>query len=190
MAESKLAVCGIAGSLRAGSHNRALLRAASELSPPGMEIRIFERLGDIPLFDADLEAKGEPAPVSALKKAIAEADAVLVATPEYNHGIPGVLKNAIDWASRPPGKSAFQRKPAAILGASPGMLGTARAQLQLRQVLASNETYVLLRPEVLVARAQEKFDAAGRLTDEPTRKMARQLLEALAEWAPRFCVKP
>jgi len=186
MPDPDLVVCGIAGSLRSGSFNKSLLRAARELAPEGMEIRPFERLGEIPLYDADLEAKGEPEPVAALKRAIAGADALLVATPEYNYGVPGVLKNAIDWASRPAGRSALDRKPAAIMGASPGAMGTVRAQLALRQAFQHNETYVLLRPELLVARAHEKFDAAGRLADEPTRKALRALLEALATWARRF----
>jgi chromate reductase len=184
--ESTLKVCGIAGSLRAGSYNKALLRAAQELAPPGMEIRFFDRLEQIPLYDADREAMGEPEVVAALKKAIGEADALLVSTPEYNYSIPGVLKNAIDWASRPAGRSVLNRKPAALMGASPGMSGTMRAQLALRQSLLFTETYLLPKPEVYVARCQEKFDAAGNLTDEPTRKAVRQLLEALAEWAARF----
>ncbi len=186
MPDPKLAVCGVAGSLRSGSFNGSLLRAARELAPAGMEIRPFDRLGEIPLYDADLEAKGEPEAVAAFKKAIGEADALLVATPEYNYGIPGVLKNAIDWASRPAGKSPLNRKPAAIMGASPGAMGTVRAQLALRQAFQFNETYVLPRPELLVGRAHEKFDAAGDLADEPTRKALRGLLEAFAEWARRF----
>jgi chromate reductase len=180
-----LRVLGIPGSLRAASFNRALLRAASELAPDGMEIRIFDGLRDVPLYDADVEAKGDPPPVVALKTAIGKADALLIATPEYNYGVPGVLKNAIDWASRPPGKSVLNGKPAAIMGASPAGTGTARAQLALRQSFVFTDTRVLLRPEVLVARAQEKIDAQGRLTDEPTREFIRQLLEALLDWAPR-----
>ncbi len=182
----RLVVCGIAGSLRAGSYNRGLLRASQELAPQGMEIRIFEGLREIPPYDADVEAKGDPAPVMALKRVIHDADALLVATPEYNYGIPGVLKNAIDWASRPPGKSVLNRKPAAILGASPGAQGTVRAQLALRQTFLFTETFAVVKPEVLVARAQDKFDASGRLVDEPTRTFLRQLLEALAAWTARF----
>src|SRR5437870_7672217 len=162
-------VVGIPGSLREGSFNRGLLRAAIELAPAGMEIQMFTRLGDIPPYNADVDDKGNPEPVQGLKTAIREADAILIATPEYNYGVPGVLKNAIDWASRPPGKSVLNRKPAAIMGATPGGTGTARAQLALRQSFVFTETYALLRPEVLVARAHEKIDADGRVTDEPTR---------------------
>lgn len=179
-------ILGIAGSLRAASLNRALIRAAAELAPKGMEIRPYEGLGDIPLFNEDIEAQGDPTSVRALKAAIQEADALLIATPEYNYGVPGVLKNAVDWASRPAGTSVLQRKPAALMGASMGMHGTVRAQLALRQTFVFTETYTLLRPEVLVARAHEKIDANGRLTDESTRKQIGKLLEAFAEWIGRF----
>jgi chromate reductase len=128
--------------------------------------------------------------VAALKAAIREADALLIATPEYNYGVPGVLKNAIDWASRPPGRSVLAGKPAAIMGATPGPTGTARAQLQLRQAFVFTETYVLLKPELLVARCQEKLDADGRLTDEPTRERVRQLLAALRAWTERLAGRP
>jgi chromate reductase len=179
-------VCGIAGSLRRQSYNRALLRAAQELAPDGTEVRIFDRLGELPLYDADLEAQGDPESVRALKGAIAEADALLIATPEYNHGVPGVLKNAIDWASRPPRGSVLRGKPAAIFGASPGITGTARAQSQLRLSFVFTETAALLQPEILVYRAAEKFDADGRLTDEKTREYVGKLLVALADWARRL----
>lgn len=182
---AELRVAGIAGSLRAGSYNRALLRAAQELAPPGMTIEIVD-LHAIPLFNEDVEAQGDPEPVAALKSAIRQADALLVSTPEYNHGIPGVLKNAIDWASRPPRSSVLNGKPAAIMGASPGMVGTARSQSQLRQAFVFTGTLALLQPEVLVARAHERFDAAGRLADEPTRHHVRRLLEALADWTRRL----
>src|SRR5438067_8071217 len=152
-------VAGIVGSLREGSLNKGLLRAAVELAPAGMEIEIYTRLGDIPPYNDDVFQKGDPEPVADLKAFIRGADAILISTPEYNYGIPGVLKNAIDWASRPPGKSVLNRKPAAIMGATPGGTGTARAQLALRQSFVFTETYVLLRPEVLVARAHEKIDA-------------------------------
>lgn len=187
MPDASIKVCGIAGSLRSGSFNKALLRAAQELAPAGMEIRVFDRLAELPLFDADLEGRGDPRPVAALKQAIREADALLVVTPEYNYSIPGVLKNAVDWASRAGGgKSVLAGKPAAIMGASPGMFGTVRAQLALRQTLQGTGTYLLPKPDVYVARCQEKFDAAGALTDEPTRKVVRQLLEALAGWVGTF----
>jgi len=179
-------VLGIAGSLRAGSLNRALIRTAVELAPAGMEIRAHEGLGDIPPFNSDVEAQGDPAPVAAFKAAIREADALLIATPEYNYGIPGVLKNAIDWASRPPGKCVLNRKPAALMGASMGAHGTARAQLALRQSFVFTETYTMLRPELYLGRAHEKVDDKGRLTDEPTRQQIRKLLDAFVEWIGRF----
>ncbi|HEX6748302.1 MAG TPA: NADPH-dependent FMN reductase [Longimicrobium sp.] len=184
--DRNLVVCGIAGSLRRGSYNHALLREARELAPEGMELRIFDRMAEIPLFNEDVEAAGDPEPVRALKRAIAEADALLIATPEYNHGVPGVLKNAIDWASRPAPGSVLAGKPAAIFGASPGIVGTARAQSQLRQSLVFTDTPTLPQPEVLVYRAHEKFDAEGRLTDETTRRFVGMLLRRLAEWTHRM----
>lgn len=181
-----LVVCGIAGSLRRASYNRALLRAAQELAPDGMDVRIFDRMADVPLYNQDVEADGDPEPVQALKRAIGEADALLIATPEYNHGVPGVLKNAVDWASRPPRGSVLAGKPAALFGASPGVTGTARAQSQLRQAFVFTDTPALLQPEILVYRAQEKFDAEGRLTDEKTREFVGRLLRELAEWTRRL----
>lgn len=178
-------VLGFAGSLRKGSFNRMLLRAAVELAPPGMTIETTE-IDAIPLYNGDVEAQGDPEPVAEWKDAIRRADAILVVTPEYNYGIPGVLKNAIDWASRPPGKSVLNGKPAAIMGASPGGFGSGRAQLQLRQAFVFTQTLAVLQPEVLVAKAHEKFDAEGRLTDEPTRKFVRRLLEALQAWTERL----
>ena len=185
-----LVVCGIAGSLRQGSYNRALLQAAQELAPEGVEVRIFDRMAEIPLFNQDVEAGGDPEPVQALKQAIGEADALLIATPEYNHGVPGVLKNAIDWASRPPRGSVLAGKPAAIFGASPGITGTARAQSQLRQAFVFTQTPALLQPEILVYRAPEKFDEQGRLTDEKTREFVGKLLRELANWTRRLRLEP
>lgn len=179
-------VLGVAGSLRAGSFNRSLLRAAVELVPAGMQISTFEGLREIPPYDADVEAAGDPPPVAAWKSAIAAADAVLFVTPEYNYGVSGVLKNAFDWASRPAGKSPLNRKPAGIMGVSGGNSGTARAQLALRQSCVFTETYAMLRPEVLVPRGAEKFDATGRLTDERTREAVRKFLEAFGLWIERF----
>ena len=178
-------VLGIAGSLRKASFNRALLRAAQELAPKEMEITVFD-LAPIPPYDQDVEKEGDPGPVAALKDAIRAADALLFVSPEYNYGIPGVLKNAIDWASRPPGKAPLNGKPAAIMGASQGTGGTIRMQLALRQTFVFTETYALLKPEVLVARAQDKFDAEGRLTDAKTREFVGQLLAALVLWAQKF----
>jgi chromate reductase len=180
-----LRVLGIAGSLRKGSYNRALLRAAIELAPAELEIRPFERLGEFPLFDADLEARGVPEPVAALKAAMREADGILIATPEYNHSIPGILKNAIDWASRPGGHPAYDGKPVGIIGATPGRGATIRAQAALRQSLGA-DAFLLGKPEVLIAQAAGKFDAEGRLTDEATRRVLQAFLEAFAVWIRRF----
>src|SRR5438552_11565729 len=181
-----LRVCGIAGSLRQGSYNRALLRAAVELAPDGLEIAVFDRLGDVPLYNADVEAAGDPEPVVALKTAIRQADALLIATPEYNYGVPAVLKNAVDWASRPPGKSVLDGKPVALMGATPGHGGTARAQLALRQSFVFTRTPVLPGPEVLVAGAPQRFAEDGTLRDDSTRKHVRDLLERLVRWTNRF----
>lgn len=178
-------ILGIAGSLRSGSLNRALLRAAEDLAPQEMVFRTFD-LSAIPLYNGDVEAQGEPAPVIEFKQAIRESDALLIATPEYNYGIPGVLKNAIDWASRPPGNSPLAGKPAAIMGASMGMGGTIRAQLSLRQSFVFTEVHAMLKPEVLVAKAHEKFDAEGRITDDATRKQIGKFLSAFLEWIGRF----
>lgn len=186
MSEETLRVLGIAGSLRVGSYNRWLVRAAQELAPATMQIHAFD-LAAIPLYNGDIEERGDPEPVLAFKAAIREAGALLIATPEYNYGVPGVLKNAIDWASRAPRgeRPALNGKPAAIMGASPGLGGTIRAQLQLRQAFVFTQTYALMAPEVAVSRAHEKFDATGRLIDEPTREHIRKLLVRLADWAPR-----
>ncbi len=179
-------VLGIAGSLRKGSYNRALLRAAQELAPAGMSIDAWDGLRQIPPYDQDLEAAGAPESVLALKRALAEADALLVATPEYNYSVPGVLKNAIDWASRPPAQSPLHGMPAAIMGAAGGMSGTIRAQLALRQIFQFTNTHALLKPVVTVPFAADTFDADLRLTDATTRDLVGQLLVALADWAPRF----
>jgi chromate reductase len=185
-----LVICAFAGSLRERSYNRALLSAAQEVAPDGMEIRIFNRMSEIPLFNEDVEAAGDPEPVLALRRAIAEADGLLIATPEYNNGVPGVLKNALDWASRPPRGSVLGGKPAAIFGASRGITGSARAQSQLRQSFVFTNTPVLSQPEILVYRAHEKFDASGRLTDEKTREFVGKLLVGLADWVRRLGSPP
>ena len=180
-----LRVVGFAGSLRRGSYNRALLRAAQELAPPGMIVDIFD-LAPIPLYNGDVEAKGDPAPVAAFKQAINQADAVLMVTPEYNHGVPGVMKNAIDWASRPPTGAVLGGKPVAIMGASPGITGTARGQSQLRQAFEFTNSIAMPQPELLVFRAHEKFDGDGRLTDDATRQFLQKFLAAFAAWIVRF----
>jgi chromate reductase len=178
-------VLGFAGSLRQGSYNRALLRAAQSAAPDGMTIEIFD-LAAIPLYNGDVEARGDPEGVAAFKQAIRQADAVLMATPEYNHGVPGVMKNAVDWASRPPRDAVLAGKPVGIIGASPGVTGSARGQSQLRQAFEFTNSYAMPQPELLVFRAHEKFDAEGRLTDEATAKFLASYLDALLAWARRF----
>jgi chromate reductase, NAD(P)H dehydrogenase (quinone) len=173
---------GIAGSLREGSYNRALLRAARELLPQGIELDELD-LRSLPLYDADVEAAGDPEPVVALKEAIHAADALLIATPEYNRGIPGVLKNAIDWASRPPLASPLTGKPVAIMGASTGRGGTARAQEQLRAALEFSRASVLDQPEVLVPEAFMRFGKQGELVDEGIRAELAELLDMLVRVA-------
>ena len=177
-----LRVFGMAGSLRKGSFNRSLLRAAQQLAPEGMRIESFERLAEIPPFNQDLEKTPPPAVVE-LKSQIRAADAVLLVTPEYNYSVPGVLKNAIDWASRPHGDSAWTGKPAAIMGAADGILGTARAQYHLRQIFVFLNVYAVNHPEVMVALAKQRFDEQGNLTDETSKKLIRQLLEELGRLA-------
>jgi chromate reductase len=179
-----LRVAGFAGSLRKASFNRALLRAAVELAPARMTIDVLE-IGGIPVFDADVEAEGDPPPVAAFKRGIGSADGLLIATPEYNHGVPGATKNVIDWASRPPRKSVLDGKPVAVMGATPGMGGTARGQAQLRQAFTFTNSYAMPQPEILVARAGEKFDADGRLVDETTREYLAKFLVAFAAWIER-----
>lgn len=178
-------ILGICGSLRKVSYNRGLLTAARDQAPAGASIEIAE-IRDIPLFDQDLEAQGDPAPVAALKDRIRQADAVLIATPEYDWGVPGVLKNALDWVSRPAGQSALKQKPLAMMGASDGPWGTTRAQLQLRQTLTYMDVLTLPSPWVYVALAKEKFDASGALTDERTREQVKGLVAALVAWTERL----
>jgi chromate reductase len=185
MADTALNVLAFAGSLRTASFNRALVRAAQELAPPELKITIFD-IAEIPLYNADVEAAGDPAAVQRFKQAIREAQGLLIATPEYNHGVPGVTKNAIDWASRPPGKAVLDRKPVAIMGASPGITGSARGQSQLRQAFEFTNSYCMPQPELLVFKAHEKFDAQGKLTDEATRQFLQKFLGAFAAWVKRF----
>jgi len=180
-----LRVAGIVGSLRVASYNGWLLRAAAELAPPELTIVPFG-LAEIPMFNQDLEALGDPAPVAALRAAVRDADAVLIASPEYNYGVPSVLKNAIDWISRPPGQAPLFRKPVAIMGASQGGSGTMRMQPQLRLTLQALEAYAMPKPEVVVPFCRDKFDAEGRLTDEKTRVHLQGFLVAFADWTRRF----
>jgi chromate reductase len=185
MADTPLRILGFAGSLRAASYNRALLRAAQELAPADISFEVFD-LHRIPLYDGDVEAAGDPEGVAAFKAAIRAADGVLMVTPEYNHGVPGVMKNAIDWASRPPRGAALEHKPVGIIGASPGATGSARGQSQLRQAFEFTNSYCMPQPEILVFRAHEKIDADGNLTDPPTRDFLAKYLIAFAAWVRRF----
>jgi chromate reductase, NAD(P)H dehydrogenase (quinone) len=177
----KIRILGIAGSLRKASYNRAALRAAQQLAPAGTEVEIFE-LGGIPPFSEDDE-RNPPARVTEFKEKIRAADAILFVTPEYNYSVPGVLKNAIDWASRPYGDSAWDGKPAAIMGASVGLFGTARAQYHLRQIFVFLNMHAVNRPEVMIGNASQRFDEQGNLTDETSRDLIRQLLQNLGDWA-------
>ena len=178
-------VLGFAGSLRKASFNRALLRAAIELAPEGVAIESFDLIS-VPLYNGDVEPEGDPEGVTAFKRAIRNADAVIMVTPEYNHGVPGVMKNAVDWASRPPRDAPLAGKPVGIIGASPGMTGSARGQSQLRQAFEFTNSYCMPQPEILVFRAHEKFDAEGKLTDERTAEFLKQYLIAFRTWALRF----
>ena len=177
-------VIAFAGSLRRKSFNRALITAAQELAPAGLIIETIE-IGDMPFYNADVEATGDPASVAAYKSAVQGADGLLIAAPEYNDGIPAVLANAVDWGSRLPGRSPLVGKPVALMGASPSQVGTARAQLHLRQVLGHVHARVLPPPELLVARAHERFDKELHLTDEGTRKVLGDLLQRLSRWIVR-----
>jgi chromate reductase len=177
-------IVAMSGSLRKASYNRAILFALADVAPSGVAIEI-QPIGEIPLFNQDVEAEGIPEPVQRLRDAITAADAVLVATPEYNAGMPGVLKNAIDWVSRPPGRSVLQAKPAAIVGVTPGQLGTARAQGQLRAAFEFCAAPVMPAPQVFVSLARDKFDADGRLTDEKTRAYLKTFMAAFVRWIER-----
>jgi chromate reductase len=159
--DSRIKILGIAGSLRRASFNLGLLHAAQEVAPAGVEIEILD-LAPIPFYNADVEAVGMPESVQVMRERMTAADALLLTVPEYNHSFPGVLKNALDWASRPRPVSVLKQKPVALMGAGGGF-GTVRAQLSLRPVLASNEAYVMLKPEVYITGAPQRFDEAGKL---------------------------
>jgi len=176
----KIKILGFAGSLRKGSFNRALLRNAGRLVPNNSTLEIFE-LDGIPLFNQDVE-KEMPEKVREFKSKIREADAVLISTPEYNYSVPGVLKNAIDTASRPYGDNPFDGKPVAIMSASIGILGGARAQYHLRQIFVFLNMYPINRPEVMVNFAADKFDSNGNLLDETSKKMIGELIQNLVDW--------
>ena len=179
----KVHILGFAGSLRIQSYNKAILAVALETIPDDASLEVFDLEG-IPPFNQDLELQ-PPDKVKEFKAKIRAADAILIATPEYNYSIPGVLKNAIDWASRPYGDNAFDGKPVALLGASIGMLGTARAQYDLRRSFVFLNMLPLNQPEVMIPFAQDKVDSKGRVTDENTRKRIRELLESLIAWTRR-----
>ena len=181
----EITIFGIAGSIRKHSYNRAVLRTAAELMPAGVKLDIFEDLAEVPPFNEDLEFSPEPVVVD-LKARVRNSSGVLIVTPEYNYGIPGVLKNAIDQASRPYGDNAWDGKPAAIMGASISMFGSVRAQYQLRQSCVFLNMYPLNQPEVMVSNAAEQFDAEGHLTNEVSRKLMGQLLENLVDRAIEY----
>ncbi len=180
----QITILGFAGSLRKGSYNKALLRAAQELLPENAKLEIFDLEG-IPPYNMDIENR-MPEKVKEFKAKIRAADALLIATPEHNYSIPGVLKNAIDWASRPYGDNSFEGKPAAIMSASPGMLGGVKAQFHLRQTFVFLDIRALNRPEVVVNSAAEKIDDNGRVTDVKTREKIEELLAALIAWTLRL----
>ncbi|MGC1404944.1 MAG: NAD(P)H-dependent oxidoreductase [Thermodesulfobacteriota bacterium] len=182
--DKTISILGIAGSLRKNSFNKALLRVAAELVPEGAGLEVFD-LDGIPPFNQDLESQ-PPDRVKEFKKKIKAADAILIVTPEYNYSIPGVLKNAIDSASRPYGDNAWNGKPVAVMGASIGMLGTARAQYHLRQSFVFLNMISINLPEVMVPFVDQKIDQNGRLTDDKTREKIRELLAALIAWTKRL----
>jgi chromate reductase len=176
-----LAFCG---SLRKASYNRMLLKTAIELAPPGMSIEEDE-IGALPVYNADLHQAGLPPEIMRLCERTAAADALLFVTPEYNYSIPAPLKNALDWISRAQ-PQPFAGKPVAVMGATQGAFGTVRAQLHLRHSMVFLDMHPVNKPEVLIAQAQNKFDAAGKLTDEPARGLVRDLMAALAAWTERL----
>ncbi len=181
---SQLNILGISGSLRKGSLNTSLLRAAQELAPDDVEIDVFD-LNDIPLFNGDVEAAGRPESVLLLQERIAGSDALLIATPEYNGSYSGVLKNAIDWATRPYEKPVFAEKSVAVMGVG-GRFGTARSQSALRQLLSGQGCYVLPRPQVQVSIRPNIFELDGTISDQEVRDSIAALVEALAVWARRL----
>src|SRR5215472_9893817 len=177
-------ILAVAGSLRQGTYNRGLLRAAEELAPDWVEVEFFD-ISQLPFFNEDVEAAGDPEPVRRFKEAIAASNAVLIATPEHNVAVPGVLANAIDWASRPPGRSVLRNKPVAVMGAVLGQSVSANAQATLRGVLGRIGTIVVPGPQVLVPRASRLFDELVDLRDEGTREEIRHLVDAVAHWCWR-----
>jgi chromate reductase, NAD(P)H dehydrogenase (quinone) len=182
--DDRIKILGFAGSLRKDSYNKAILRAARGFAPENAEIEIFDLEG-IPPYDQDLDYQ-MPARVKEFKEKIRKADAILIATPEYNYSVPGVLKNAIDWASRPIGDNSFAGKPVAAMSASIGMLGGARAQYHLRQMFVYIDMLPVNRPEVMVPFAADKIDEKGNVSDEKTREKIKELVESLVTWTKRL----
>ena len=180
-------VLGICGSLRKGSYNMAALRTAIALKPAGMTVTVAD-ISQIPLYNEDVRAQGFPPPVETLRRQIKEADALLFACPEYNYSMSGVLKNAIDWASRPPDQP-FAGKPCSIIGAGAGMAGTARAQYDLRRSCVFLDMHPLNKPEVFIGQAQTKFDAEGNLLDEAAKGFIRDQMAALVAWTRQIAKK-
>ena len=180
-------ILSFAGSLRKASYNRGLLRAAQDEPPDDTQVEIFD-LGDLPFYNGDVEDLGDPPAVEEFKERISEADAVLIATPEYSRSITGVLKNALDWASRPPADPPLKNKPVSLIGASPGRLGTVSAQSATRPVLFAIGAYVLPSSQVLISGAQSLFDEHGNLVDEDTRQRVRKQVEALVDWTRRLAL--
>jgi chromate reductase len=183
MAE-EMTILGLAGSLRRASYNRGALRAAERLAPEGVHVDVFD-LRDIPMYNQDLESE-MPAMVSRLKERVRAADAVLLATPEYNYSVPAVLKNAIDWASRPYGDNSWQGKPVAVMGASISGMGSIRAQYHLRQMFVFLDMHAVNRPEVMIGNASERFDAEGNLINEQAASQIQALLRSLVQWTRRL----
>jgi chromate reductase len=185
----QMRILGVAGSLRRASYNRGLIRAAAAGAPTGVVVEVFD-LSDMPLYNQDVEDAGEPASVVAFKDAVARADGLLVATPEYNHGVPGVLKNSIEWASRPRVTSPLRDTPVAVMGASPGRGSTARAQAQLRDAFVFTGACVMPQPELLVGGAGEHFDDDGNVIDPALHASLLELVEALSAWTLRIDLRP
>lgn len=185
-------VLGIAGSLRRGSYNRRLLEAAAEAAPPGMQLILYDRLGSVPHFDEDLErdTDGGPEPVRLLRDEVAAADALLIATPEYNWSFPGVLKNALDWLSRPAPTEVLTGKPVAVIGASAGQWGTRLAQNHLRQVLAATESLVMPAPTLFIRRAERVFDVNGKVADASAQQALADVLRRFARWIDATTPEP
>lgn len=181
----KIKILGIAGSIRQGSYNMLVLKTAVNLAPENTEIEIFDRLDEFPLFNQDKE-KDPPEAVAELKEKVREADAVLLVTPEYNYSVPGVLKNAIDWVSRPYGDNSWKGKPVAVMSASSSMLGGARAQYHLRQIFVFLNMHPVNKPEVIIPKVKEKTDNRGRITDKHTIEKIRELLISLRDWTLRL----